>query len=320
MLITRSQEFRFVLTVLFLLFVYVLMSGATQAFGNTVTTIAQAETPSESETPAAATDSSDIESIETLEAEPVGQFIFNRQVHAEERAQLQALYKAQIAKYRTSERQFTLDKQQYAQLQTLVSLEVAVRSTREVYLDRSKVLVTYIELVRLTLQDTPGIELGAKDRALVTLDEARQDLLTHQDAILLSEDRIALGARASEFALLTATINDAIYRGLLLINLGKVQTLSDQSQILFDDILQYHTDNPGSALQESQRTRARQEIERNLERTKNSLKKISDNYSRLEADNDTISRNTFNRYSGDLSTPYSQLSNVLSYLAEFITI
>lgn len=320
----RSQESKFVLMVLLLLFAYVLLSGATQAFGSTTATLAQAETAQEA-TPDLAeeiepTNPADDPLIETPEEATAGQFIFNRQEHAEERAQLQTLYKAQIEKYRTSSRQFSLDKQQYAQLQTLVSLEVAVRSTREVYLDRSKVLVTYIELVRLTLQDTPGIELGAKDRALTILDETRQDILTHQDQILLSEDRIALGRRADEFLVLTPTINDAIYRGLLLINLGEVQTLYDQSKILFDDILQYHAENPGSALQESQRTRAREEIERNLDRTKSNLREISVDYAAIEEEGDLVLRNTFNRTSGDLSTPYSQISNVLSYLAEFITI
>ncbi|MFZ1721696.1 MAG: hypothetical protein WAU07_04275 [Microgenomates group bacterium] len=294
----RTKEFACIVTVLLLLGAYILLTDVTQIF---------AQTEAES-TPA-------IEELQILEQELPPEI-----TAVDELQTLTTLYKSQIEKYRTSERQFNLDKQQYAQLKTLVSLEVAVRSTREVYLDRSKVLITYLELVEYTLRDTPGIELGAKEGASQVLATVKTDLLTHQDDILLSEDRIALSARASEFAELSPKITNASYRALLLVRMGKIQTLYDQSLMLFEDILQYHIDTPGSALQESQRGRAREEIERSLETTKESLETITREYKNLEEAEKSINRNTYNRMTSDLSTPYSQLSKVLSYLGEFITI
>lgn len=233
-------------------------------------------------------------------------------------AELRELYKSQVEVYRFSEQQFYIAKEQHSRLQTLASLEEAVRATREVFLNRSRVLVTYVQLIRTTLTDIPGVELSLKQRALARLDSLEKKLLVHQDAILNTNSRTEVAARADEFEEMQDELKATIYLTLTLISHGRVQTIYDQAVIVHRDITTYHQNNPGSALVDAARERAHTETTRNFEGINSELQAISlsvaDQAEKIESYNKT----NHERALEELESPHVQLTQLVGYLAELL--
>ena len=151
----------------------------------------------------------------------------------DELSEKQTLYRDEINVYRNAERTFDVSKEQYLKLGTLASLEEAVSSTRNVLLARSKVLITYLELLRDELANQHGVNLTEKDDALERLDTQLLFLKEHQDAVLLANDRDQLLNVVIVFGEQRELIEDAAYRSRSLVAIGKVQTVNDKAQALF---------------------------------------------------------------------------------------
>ena len=91
--------------------------------------------------------------------------IFNKTNNTQKIKDLKILYRDQIEAYRNSEKEFVIAKSHYFNVQTLTALEEAVGATELAMDHRSKVLITYLELIGATLEDTAGVELALKEES-----------------------------------------------------------------------------------------------------------------------------------------------------------
>lgn len=239
--------------------------------------------------------------------------ILTRPRQTEEIMRLRELYRDQVERYRTVDREFRTSKAQFEQIQTLQSLEQAVVSTREVMLVRNDVLITYFELMRTSLEDTEGIDLVDKRTIINLMIEHIEVLREHRAAVLQTVDREGVAERAAEFAELSESFENTAYRGLALINIGDIQTVYDKARLIYADVLTYHAENPVSAVKQEERARAYRETERELERIGLLLREIRIEYSRSS----DIGRRNYDRVlGGDLNVAYSGTSQILFYLRE----
>ncbi len=241
-----------------------------------------------------------------------------KQQAGSEISDLRELYKSQIEVYRSSDQQFRIAKEQHARLQTLASLEEAVRATREALLNRSRVLVTYVQMIRLTLLDIAGVELSQKQVALERLEALEKKLLAHQDAILNTQNRTEIAARADEFSVMQKELHATIYFTLSLISHGSVQTVYDQAVLVQRDIEQYHKTASASALVTAERTRAHAETVSNLQTIQTQLSEVMQRIVSLSEEIDKYNKNSHERTLEDLEAPHVRLTQLVGFLQELL--
>jgi len=237
-------------------------------------------------------------------------------VSFEDNEELQNLYRDEIGAYRDSERTFEVSKEQYFKLTTLKALEQAVSGTRNVLLARSKVLITYIEILKNELELQHGVNLVQKDAALELLSTQLTYLKSHQDAVLLANDRDAIASAVANFKENQPNIEDAVYRARTLIAIGKVQTVNDKARALLEDIKKEHAKEEVTSLVASKRDRAYTETTKHIDQTEAAVIKIIDqDYSRTT---NQFNKSRFNQLSAELSEPYITAQKTLGFLDELL--
>lgn len=231
---------------------------------------------------------------------------------------MQALYRDEIGAYRDSDRTFQIAKEQYTKLGTLAALEQAVSGTRNVLLARSKVLITYLEILKNDLELQHGVHLVQKQEAIEKLQAQLAYLKTHQDAVLLANDRDAILAVVTDFKQNAPLVEDAAYRARTLMAIGKIQTVNDKAQKLLDDIAAEHAKEEATSLVVSRRERAYAETTKHINETEAALIKIVDqDYTR---GNRPFTQSRFTQFSGELSAPYISAQKTLGFLKELLTL
>jgi len=239
--------------------------------------------------------------------------ILVRPRQTEEILRLRELYRDQVERYRTLEREFSVNKNQYAQLQTLQSLEKAVVSTREVLLIRGDVLITYFELMRASLEDTEGIDLVQKKEIIDKLIDHITVLKEHRTYLELTVTREGVAQRVAEYAAISQEFESTSYRALALITIGDIQTVYDKARILYDEVLLYHEENPVSVVKQQERNRAYTEASREIERIGLLLRDIRQKYSGTAQ----LKRDNYDRELGNtLNAAYGGTKQIVFYLRE----
>lgn len=233
-------------------------------------------------------------------------------------AELRILYRDQVGVYRTAERAFIIAKTNYFQVQTLSALEEAVRATQTVLMERSKVLVTYLELVDAVLIETNGVELDLKNQSHTELFNVINALKIHQETIAVSKDRQAMAIVADEFEPIAVSYQSAVYKALSLIRIGKIQEIHDKAEIIEADIIKEHESQEVSSVVTARRERAYAEIERNFEETNTNLVKLNAQF--LDAKQKGFTRSFFERILESLSPVYVQITRSLDHLEELVTL
>lgn len=229
--------------------------------------------------------------------------------------ELNKQYLAEVEAYRRSEQNFKVLKQQYANLNTLKSLEEATVATKQAMYERSRVLTTYLEIVYFTLLDTGGINLQAKDTEVKALERQIEEMRAHTQIIEKASSRDDVNQLRDEFKLLQPELEDASYRSMSLISLGRHQTVYDQSVLIIEDLNSELLTATISSLQRSKLERAFTETDRNLESAKASIDKIVAYYDREDK---LFNKQQHQRILKDLGGIYAQLSQVLFYLEELL--
>lgn len=239
--------------------------------------------------------------------------IISRPRQTEEIARLHKLYQDQVEKYTVLQREFYINKAQLEKLNTLQSLESAIKSAREVMITRDDVLITYFELMRASLVDTEGIELTEKQKNIDKLVIFITELKDHRQKLLQTADREQIAVRADEFDIISEQFENVSYLSLALITIGDIQAVYDKSLIIYKDVLTYHKDNPTTPLRQAERDRAYREVERAQEDTRTYLKKTREKY----ADNPDLSRGNYNEAIGnEINSSYSGTSQILFFIKE----
>ena len=245
-------------------------------------------------------------------------FVVVSPISAQTTKESEILYREQINAYRDAERTFAVTKEQYNKLGTLASLEQAVSGTRNALLARSKVLITYLEMVRADLEAQYGISLPEKEAALGLLDTQLAYLKTHQDQLLLATDRDLLRASAVDFSTQKTFIEDATYRARILIAMGKIQTVNDKAATLLADIRTEQAKEPVSSLVQSKRERAYVEIEKHIDETKILLATfMEEGYKKEQRE---VNQSSFNQLNSKLREPYVTAQKTLGFLSELLTL
>ncbi|MCA9369247.1 MAG: hypothetical protein H6773_01760 [Pseudomonadales bacterium] len=227
------------------------------------------------------------------------------------------LYRDQISAYRDSERTFEVAKEQYFKLQTLASLEQAVSGTRNALLARTKVLTTYLTILRTELYAQHGINLTLKDDALERLDTQLAYLKTHEDAVLIANDRAAIATVVTDFSLKQLFIEDAVYRSRLLIEVGKVQTVNDKARTLLADIKKAHEAEKATSLVTAKRERAYTETSTHIEATEAALLELLSQKYTVEKE---FLKGQYTQQSKSINEPYVSAQKAIGFLEELLSL
>lgn len=242
--------------------------------------------------------------------------IFYKSRNTQEIINLRNLYKAQIEEYRKSEQAYIVAKTHYFNVETLVALEEAVDATELAMKNRAKVMLTYLELLYATLDETAGVELAQKETSIQQLEAMINELRIYQESIIIAEDRVAVGELADNFEPFVERYNQVSYRALSLIRIGQIQSILDVAEIIDEDIKAEKSEEEVGALTQAKRDRAYQEIQRNFEQTTAALAKINDRI--VFGEQDTFSRSFYEKVLSDLVSPYSEIAQSLNHLEELL--
>ncbi|MDQ3008729.1 MAG: hypothetical protein M3Q81_03960 [bacterium] len=244
------------------------------------------------------------------------QAIFTKPDVTQEINTLRVTYREQLTTYRNDERLFVIAQGQFSNLNTLVSLETAVKATQSVMKSRVQVLKSYLSLLRLQLISTTGIDLDQKQLILSDLDQTLIALDAHAQVINAATDRAAVNQAADEFATLKPIIDTLSAEGQLLLSLGRMQAVYDNSVALKDD-LKVEIATSGGVFQQAERQRAFTQTEATIETVRTELRTIIDD---SKEDRDKIQGLTSNTVNRQLLPIHDGLSQIVAFLAELMTL
>jgi len=230
---------------------------------------------------------------------------------------LKASYQSQLENYLYQEKLYRIAYDQYKQLQTLVSIEDLTQKAKILGLSRDEVLISYLDLLRLNLIATEGIELSLKNKYLSQLEASIVYLKEHQENLKNLNERDQVSVSLSTFAKDQKDLNKQAKEVLVLLAIGNLQMIYDKSFILKKDIDLY-LENKGT-LSLPTINRASDETNRSLSSAKLKLDAFWA---------ETLKRNETNWYLSrfyddlprTLNPIYVNLSQSISYLNELLGI
>lgn len=263
----------------------------------------------QTESPAAAKEVVTEESVNETEGT-----VISKPLLEDEIKNVEQTYKGQLQVYRTAQNRYQIAKQQYTQLQTLTSLEEAVKTTREAMVARNDVLLTYLTLLRLNLIQATGINLTQKEPTITALEGAHKWLEQHQDKAKSANDRYQILEVADEFSQYQTSIAALSYKTTSLLAIGKLQSVYDKTLLLSEQVETEVVMGKEDVKQE-ERKRAKVEIERELSDVQRIFSELNND---IEDEDTSFSRSYFNTLQRELGSIYSRLAQTLSHLSELV--
>ncbi len=235
----------------------------------------------------------------------------------EEITTLKATYQSQLENYLYQDKLYRIAYDQYKQLQTLVSIEDLTQKAKTLGLSRDEVLISYLDLLRLNLIATEGIELSLKSKYLSQLESTIVYLKEHQENLKNLNEREPVSLSLSTFANDQKNLNKQAKEVLVLLAIGNLQMIYDKSVVLKKDIDVYLGDQ--GTLELPTISRASDETNRSLSSAKLKLDAFWA---------ETLKRNESNWYLSKfyddlprtLNPIYVNLSQSISYLNELLGI
>ncbi len=253
----------------------------------------------------------------TTEAE-INTTVFSKERETQRIKDLRVLYRNQVELYRNSEKAFVIAKTNFEQVETLAALEEAVKATKLVMQERSKVMITYLELLDAVLTETNGVELDLKSQSHTELVGLINALKIHQEEIVVSNSRESMVILSDAFEPIASSYSSAVYKALSLVRIGQIQEVHDKSEIIMEDIKYRHEVEEDSVVATAKRKRAYVEIERNFVIVNESLADLNNKF--LEARREGFSRSFYENILEDLGPVYAQISKSLDHLEELLTL
>jgi len=230
---------------------------------------------------------------------------------------LKQSYQGQLEEYLYKDKLFRIAYDQHQELQTLVSIEDMIKKGRDLGLIRGQVLITYLDLLRLKLIATEGIELSLKQNYLSRLEATIAYIKQHQTILESATDRDQLQAALNTFSIDQKALPNLGKEVLALLAIGNLQIVYDKSLVLKTDIDAHLKDNGTLDLPHIERSSS--ETNRSLDAAKMKLDLIW---------SDMVNSSSPNRYllsfyddlSRALNPLYVNLSQSISYLGELLSI
>ena len=236
--------------------------------------------------------------------------IWQKERLQEEISQARQVYSQNLEDYRNKERLYTIAYDQYASLKTLASLEDLVIKTKAVALSRDQVLIKYLELLRLNLYASEGVELSVKNQYLQLLEENINALTTHSQALEAKHSQSEVQASLDEFTAFT-DLNKMSEQVLALLAISRLQRIYDLALPLKKDVDQFLGVAESSAL--SALLRASEETDKTLTQAKNNLDLLWG-----KAKKPNALEGIYRNLTKELNPVYINLSQSLAYLDELM--
>ena len=228
-------------------------------------------------------------------------------------------YRTELSIYRTDERAYQIAKEQYAKLGTLISLETAVRSTQKVMNSRTLVLQTYLQMIKIALYQTPGIDITEKETTLNEVDAMMLRIQQHQEVLKLAVDRANVTKAVDDFTVFQSEYTAIVYKSLTYIAYGRVQTAYDKTNTILGEVNASLEERERNGLLLGEKRRAMQEIERNFVGTTEKMMTVRKSF--LPARNGKLPSYDQGSYSGqvnNLNVIYAELLRTIGFLREVI--
>ncbi len=225
--------------------------------------------------------------------------------------QLREQYRTQLNNYRVDERNFTIARDQYYQLQTLRSLEDAVKATQKVLLSRDDVLITYLKMLRMTFSQTNGIQLQLKNDQLKNIDNLLVLLNKHSEETGHAVTKDQISGSVLSFSYISSLMQNTSSQVFLIMSYGKVQALFDKTVVIRNEVKSHVEQQQTDALKLSEKQRAFSQIDQTVDDADIQLKNV------------LSSLTTPQKYGGTqpaegLNLAYAAVSRTLTYLQEVL--
>lgn len=219
----------------------------------------------------------------------------------------------QLSEYQKDERRYRVALDQFQRLQTLSSIEEVVAASKKLVLSRNLVLHSYLNLLRLKLVESEGIEVRHKSRTVEQLEGLAQQLLDHSNKVEQINDREAINQLAEEFVPLSESITEISHYALSVLAIGRLQSVYDQSVVVHQRILQ--KDSEEAVPSNTSRNRSLSEVERLINELPPVFLSV---WSKVDQAGDSRYgyRNLYRSITTELNTIYSRLSRLTAYYEE----
>lgn len=236
--------------------------------------------------------------------------IWQKERSEAEISQARLVYRQSLEEYRSQERLYTVAYDQYVNLRTLATLEDLVIKTKAISLIRDQTLINYLELLKLNLYGSEGIELSVKNKYLDLLTEKIKFLKKHQEDLQGKSSQSEVQLSLDDFNQLS-DLNKISQQILALLTLSRFQRIYDLALPLKKDIDKFLNVAETSAL--SAAVRASEETNKTLNRAETNL-----NLLREKSKNPNSLESLYNNLTTELNPVYINLSQSLAYLEELL--
>jgi hypothetical protein len=259
--------------------------------------------------------SQDQENLDSADLPP-SQVILTRERLTQEIQDQRDQLLGQLAEYQHDERRYKVALDQFQRLQTLSSIEEVVIASRKLILSRNLVLNSYLNLLRLKLVESEGIEVRHKNQVIGRLEGLQQQLIDHSTRAEDVNDREAINQLAEEFIPLSESIIETSHYALSVLAIGRLQSVYDQSVVVHQRILQKEEEQKiDSSAVSSSRTRSLSEIDRLINELPPVFLSV---WTKVDQTDDSRYgyRNLYRSITTELNSIYSRLSRLTAYFEE----
>lgn len=243
--------------------------------------------------------------------------IWQRERLDEEIATVKVTYQAQLEDYLYQDKLYRIAYDQHKQLQTLVSIEDLVQKAKNLGMKRDEVLSSYLNLLRLKLIATEGIELSLKTKHIGQLEATIAYLQAHQENLKDLHDRDQVSNSLTTFTNDQGGVGNLANEVLVLLSVGNLQMIYDKSIVLKKDIDLY-LDEKGT-LDLPNIDRASTETNRSLDSAKLKLDAFWADILEQRGGNWYLAK-FYEDLPRTLNPIYVNLSQSISYLNELLSI
>ncbi len=220
---------------------------------------------------------------------------------------------SQLSIYQDDERNFKVAHDQYQKLQTLNSIEGVVESAKKLVLSRNIALNSYLNLLRLKIIESQGIELFHKERSVEQLVSLQEQLQHHSRKMEGAVNREDVNQLALEFEPLSQSITQTSYYALSILTVGRLQSVYDQSVVINSKILE--TQSTQVMAESTNRARSLAEIENLIENTPPLFLEMWAEINQAEGKMSGY-ESVYREINRKLNTIFARLSRLVAYFEE----
>lgn len=183
-----------------------------------------------------------------------------------------------LDQYRNKEQKFFVIREQYKQLQTLASLEDAVKASKDVQIARIDTLLAYFNTLQLYVNELRGADLQKKQDVSQRLQQVVLELGISKQQVQKATDRIALDKLSTTYESRNNLYISTAYATLSLIRIANMQTATDQLGLLSSQVFETIQASSPSANVISEKQRGYDELARTIGTIKEFITKAMNRY------------------------------------------